>query len=59
MYDAITQSPQWGRTVMVVNFDEHGGFRGLQRALTLAHAFEQATRFGDRRPPVVGYAESP
>ena len=26
VYDAITQSPQWGRTVMVVNFDEHGGF---------------------------------
>jgi len=26
VYDAITQSPQWDRTVMVVNFDEHGGF---------------------------------
>ena len=26
VHDAITKSPQWGRTVMVVNFDEHGGF---------------------------------
>lgn len=26
VHDAITSSPQWDRTVMVVNFDEHGGF---------------------------------
>lgn len=26
VHDAITTSPQWDRTVMVVNFDEHGGF---------------------------------
>jgi len=26
VHDAITKSPQWDRTVMVVNFDEHGGF---------------------------------
>lgn len=26
VYDTIVQSPQWDRTVMVVNFDEHGGF---------------------------------
>jgi phospholipase C len=26
VHDAIVKSPQWGRTVMVVNFDEHGGF---------------------------------
>ena len=26
VHDAIRQSPQWDRTVMVVNFDEHGGF---------------------------------
>jgi phospholipase C len=26
VYQAITQSPQWGKTVLVVNFDEWGGF---------------------------------
>ena len=26
VHDAIIKSPQWGRTVMVINFDEHGGF---------------------------------
>lgn len=26
VYNAVVNSPQWGRTVMVVNFDEHGGF---------------------------------
>ena len=26
VHDAIVKSPQWDRTVMVVNFDEHGGF---------------------------------
>lgn len=26
VYEAVTTSPQWGRTVFVVNFDEWGGF---------------------------------
>jgi phospholipase C len=26
VHDAIVNSPQWDRTVMVINFDEHGGF---------------------------------
>lgn len=26
VHDAIRKSPQWDRTVMVINFDEHGGF---------------------------------
>lgn len=26
VHDAIRNSPQWDRTVMVINFDEHGGF---------------------------------
>jgi phospholipase C len=26
VHDAIVASPQWGRTIMVINFDEHGGF---------------------------------
>lgn len=26
VHDAIRHSPQWDRTVMVINFDEHGGF---------------------------------
>jgi len=26
VYDAVSKSPQWDRTVMVLNFDEHGGF---------------------------------
>jgi phospholipase C len=26
VHDAIANSPQWGKTVMVINFDEHGGF---------------------------------
>jgi len=26
IYEAVTTSPQWDRTVMVVNFDENGGF---------------------------------
>lgn len=26
VYEAVTSSPQWDRTVFVINFDEHGGF---------------------------------
>lgn len=26
VHDAIVKSPQWDKTVMVINFDEHGGF---------------------------------
>lgn len=26
VHDAIRNSPQWSRSVMVINFDEHGGF---------------------------------
>jgi phospholipase C len=26
VYDAIRTSPQWDRTILVINFDEHGGF---------------------------------
>ena len=26
VYDALKDSPQWGRMVFVLNFDEHGGF---------------------------------
>ena len=26
VHDAIANSPQWDKTVMVINFDEHGGF---------------------------------
>ena len=26
VYNAIRKSPQWDRTVLVINFDEHGGF---------------------------------
>jgi len=26
VYEAVTRSPQWDRTVLVVNFDEWGGF---------------------------------
>jgi len=26
IYEAVTRSPNWGRTVLVVNFDEWGGF---------------------------------
>jgi phospholipase C len=26
IYAAVTQSPAWGRTVLVINFDEWGGF---------------------------------
>ena len=26
VHDAIANSPQWEKTVMVINFDEHGGF---------------------------------
>ena len=26
VHDAITASPQWDRTILVINFDEHGGF---------------------------------
>lgn len=26
VHNAIRESPQWDRTVMVINFDEHGGF---------------------------------
>ena len=26
VHDAIKNSPQWDRTIMVINFDEHGGF---------------------------------
>jgi phospholipase C len=26
VHDAMRNSPQWDRTVMVINFDEHGGF---------------------------------
>lgn len=26
VYEAIVASPQWDRTVLVINFDEHGGF---------------------------------
>ncbi|MGZ4711690.1 MAG: alkaline phosphatase family protein [Acidimicrobiia bacterium] len=26
VYDAVTRSPQWSRTVLVINFDEWGGF---------------------------------
>lgn len=26
VYDALARSPQWGRTLFVINYDEHGGF---------------------------------
>lgn len=26
VYEAIVSSPQWDRTILVINFDEHGGF---------------------------------
>ena len=26
VYNALKDSPQWGRMVFVLNFDEHGGF---------------------------------
>jgi phospholipase C len=26
IYEALAQSPQWGRTVFIITYDEHGGF---------------------------------
>ncbi len=61
VHEAVRQSPQWERTVLVISFDEHGGFYDHVVPPTVADdtvlagegPFPDLTRLGFRVPAIV------
>ena len=55
VYDALAKSPQWGRSMMIVTYDEHGGFHDHVAPPKTAddRAAEGFDQLGFRVPAVV------
>lgn len=55
IYDALARSPQWGRSLLVVNYDEHGGFfdHVPPPKAPDAHAADGFDQLGFRVPAII------
>jgi phospholipase C len=53
IHDALAQSPQWNRCLLVVTYDEHGGFYDHVPPPELADDLEEFRQLGFRVPSLV------
>jgi phospholipase C len=53
VYEALAQSPQWDRCLLVITYDEHGGFYDHVQTLQVADDLPQFEQLGVRVPAVV------
>jgi phospholipase C len=53
VYDALAQSPQWDKCLLVITYDEHGGFYDHVPPPTTTDDLEEFRQLGFRVPSVV------
>ncbi len=53
IYEALAQSPQWDRCLLVITYDEHGGFYDHVQTLQTSDDLPQFEQLGVRVPAVV------
>jgi len=53
IYEALAQSPQWNRCLLVITYDEHGGFYDHAQTLQTTDELPQFEQLGFRVPSVV------
>jgi len=53
LYNAVVRSPKWGQTMLVITYDEHGGFFDHVQPGPAADDFPDCRRYGVRVPAIV------
>jgi phospholipase C len=53
VYQALAQSPQWGRCLLIITYDEHGGFYDHVSPPTTVDTIQEFQQLGFRVPSLV------